>query len=235
MKSTVLSPCKQIAGALLILICSIGFSGCSSLANGNNELPSLFSVFATLEAHAKAGAVFTVQATPDGEPITLTTTANLDSEKLKVGDRFIIIYSNGDTYDPYIPGAIDLKNVLPVANGSVQAASKQQILAMQGVPYVVSECFRTGSFINVALRVPTTADPAHFNIYLDEATIASPTPQLYMIYDITSTGLSATTAFGSFNIADVWDLATCTGVNLNLGDTPAVIFKKNSQTKPDGE
>ncbi|MDE6300921.1 MAG: hypothetical protein K2M19_04325 [Muribaculaceae bacterium] len=212
-----------------VLITSLG--ACSSLTDKNEPLPSLFSVFATLESHSKTGAVFTVQSAPDAEPVTLTTNADLQAEGLEAGKRYIIIYANGDANDPYIPGAIDLKNVLKVANGNVQIATKQEIMALQGVEYSVVSMFRTGTYINVQLDIPSTSTPEVFNIYADRATLGNPLPDLYLIYQVNSTGLSHTTAFGSFNIAEVWNERGCTGVNIDLNGRPSATFKKESTEK----
>lgn len=216
---------NKVIPAFIAALLSLGLGACSSLTS-NDELPSLFSVFATLESHSKTGAVFTVQSAPDAEPVTLTTTANLEAEGLETGQRYIIIYSNGDTYDAYIPGAIDLKNVLKVANGNVRIASKEEIKALQGSEYQVVSVFRTGTYINVQLEVYSTATPTDFNIYADRATLNTPNPELYLVYNVPSTGLSRTTAFGSFNIAEVWDLPGCTGVTVDLNLHPAAKFEK---------
>ncbi|MDE7467824.1 MAG: hypothetical protein K2M61_05665 [Muribaculaceae bacterium] len=219
---------KRIAAAIAGSFIVIGLSGCSSLTDDKTELPSIFSVFATLESHGKTGAIFTVQdpKTPDAAPIRLTTNANLEAEKLETGQRYIIVYTNGDGYNPYIEGAIDLMHVLKVGNGDVQIASKEEINAMRAVAYTTVSCFRTGDYVNVELRVPTTSTPKAFNLYADRATLDNPRPSLYLVYDVNSTGLSSTTAYGSFNIAEVWDAPDCTGVTVTMADNSVALFEK---------
>ena len=101
---------------------------------------------------------------------------------------------------------------------------------MQGTTdYQVEALFRTGSYINVQIKVPSTGTPSAFNIYADRATINSPYPQLYLIYQLNSTGMSYTTAFGSFNIGEVWNARSCQGVNIDLMSHPAAKFEKEQQ------
>ena len=74
--------------------------------------------------------------------------------------------------------------------------------------------------------MPTTSTPKAFNLYADRATLDNPRPSLYLVYDVNSTGLSSTTAYGSFNIAEVWDAPDCTGVTVTMADNSVALFEK---------
>ncbi|MGM9859463.1 MAG: hypothetical protein ACI31C_01785 [Muribaculaceae bacterium] len=189
--------------------------------NDDDEPQTSFLIFATYSEATSAGSVFTAQRNLDSPLVTYTTSVVLDGEHYKVGNRYIINFTNA-TNSCYESGPITLLYIVDVCNGSITEASSEEIADVSVDPLEFLMIQREGHYINVQAVAYVNIQPTLFNMYVDRATINNEVPDVYFGFksDVIS---SQKQLFGSFDIASVWDLPTCKGICIH--------YKANNENK----
>lgn len=183
--------------------------------NDDDEPTPSFLIFATYSEATSAGSVFTAQRNLDSPLVTYTTSVVLDGEHYKVGNRYIINFTN-DTNRCYESGPINLLYIVDVCNGDITEASREEIAEVSVDPLEFLMIQREGHYINVQAVAYVNTQPTLFNMYVDRETVNNEIPDVYFGFksDVLS---SQKQLFGSFDIASVWDLPTCKGICIHYG------------------
>ena len=183
--------------------------------NDNDEPTPSFLIFATYSEATSAGSVFTAQRNLDSPLVTYTTSVVLDGEHYKVGNRYIINFTN-DTNRCYESGPINLLYIVDVCNGAITEASRDEIAEVSVDPLEFLMIQREGHYINVQVVAYVHTQPTLFNMYVDRETVNNEIPDVYFGFksDVLS---SQKQLFGSFDIASVWNLPTCKGICIHYG------------------
>lgn len=210
-------------------------TACSDDDN-NGSLPSLdgtFQTIVTYEGSNDNGSSFTVTEPGTDVLTTFTSVKKFPTEgetALQPGTRVLIFYKN--TADKrYQSGPIDLRGVSLIFTGEAQAKPQSEISPLR-VDYMdVSLAELSGTYININARA-AAGTPRVFDIYFDEATVASEFPQAFVVFETDSHSARERQLFGSFDIASVWDQSTCRGIRLTYmtDDGPeSQTFNKGTQ------
>lgn len=183
--------------------------------NDNDEPTPSFLIFATYSEATSAGSVFTAQRNLDSPLVTYTTSVVLDGEHYKVGNRYIINFTN-DTNRCYESGPINLLYIVDVCNGAITEASRDEIAKVSVDPLEFLMIQREGHYINVQAVAYVHTQPTLFNMYVDRETVNNEIPDVYFGFksDVLSRQKQL---FGSFDIASVWNLPTCKGLCIHYG------------------
>jgi len=160
---------------------------------------------------------FTTREENDSPLVTFTWSSPSDMTKnLTKGNRYLITYTNASK-QRYASGSITLVQILEIFTSKVTEKSIAQINEMQKSPVSIQLTERSGQWINIIGTAPYNSLPATFALFVDEATINSSIPEVYVgfVSDSSSSTASDKTIYGSFDIAPVWNLKTCKGIRLH--------------------
>lgn len=187
-----------------------------SNSNGNDDNQQLMSVFATLVTKTETGMVFTTSEY-QGSPIVTYTTPAYTQFKGEVGNRYVIwFYKESTATTPYVSGAINLNQINEPFYSDLQYASLEEIkskLCNEG--YCTYRHSGTG-YLDVTFYAPIEQRPKLFAAYVDQATVESDFPDIYICYEPDLTYGTPQTFFGSFKIESLFDRLTCDGFNLHF-------------------
>lgn len=199
---------------LAFILCVVMMPMLTACSDDDEPTPS-FLIFATYSEASSAGSVFTAQRNLDSPLVTYTTSVVLDGEHYKVGNRYIINFTN-DTNRCYESGPINLLYIVDVCNGDITEASRDEIAEVSVDPLEFLMIQREGHYINVQAVAYVNTQPTLFNMYVDRETVNNEIPDVYFGFksDVLS---SQKQLFGSFDIASVWDLPTCKGICIHYG------------------
>lgn len=185
--------------------------------NDDNDTPQLetFMCIATLESATEKATTFTTREDGDSPLVTFTSTRTFEKDQVIVGNRYLLAYSNASG-KRMESGLINLLGLYKIFNGNIQTASLEEIEKLRKSPISVNELQRSGTYINLFTSAPVIADPKTYNLYVDEATIDTPTPDVYIGFvSDTQTATQEKSFYGSFSISNVWSRPSCKGINFH--------------------
>lgn len=223
--------CTFLLSCLAALFLSVTFTAC----NDDKNSPALdaFAAFATLQSQSDDGAVFIISEEGDSPIVTLTTNRKLQEGLLKNGERCIIYYTN-ESGKKFQSGTIELLGVSPVFSSSVEFKSKEEIERMFDAPYNLDGIERTRTYVNAVITAPG-ADARTIALYVDEATRDNDVPEAYLVFVPAGESPAESTYNASFDIAPVWNIASCKGLNIHYqtySENKNVIYTKTIQITP---
>ena len=113
-------------------------------------------------------------------------------------------------------GMINLLGLYKIFNGNIQTASLEEIEQLRKSPISVNELQRVGTYINLFTSAPVITDPKIYNLYVDEATIDSSTPDVYIGFESdTQSATQEKSFYASFSISNVWSRPSCKGIRFH--------------------
>ncbi len=193
------------------------FTSCNSDDDPKPQLES-FMAFVTLTQNNDNGCIFITQEKDDSEVVTYTCSQKLDEKSFKVGERYLINFSN-ESGKRFQSGPIVFHGYLPIASSKSQAKPHTLINEYTSDPVNVSMVERAGTYINVEATAPVAYQLREFAIYVDETTVNNEYPEAYIVLKTDNVGASDKIFYGSFDLSPVWMLSTCKGVNLHYNTT----------------
>lgn len=194
-----------------------------------------FLAFVTFSNSTAEGSTFTTYAEGDNNFVTLTSNYELDTDDYPLGKRYIISYTNASGIR-FQSGAITLYGIYNVLNGSVESAPIEEITSLQTDVYYPTLIERSGTYINIEASAEMSEQPQIFNLYVDEATIDSDIPQVYLCFKTDHAAGSMLTMYASLDLSSVWTRSTCKGICLHYyksGILTSQTFSKQTITPID--
>lgn len=210
---------RALSGIMMVLLLLPAFTSCNS-SDDNKDRDTIFAIFVTLASQNGDQLSFTAQEDSDSDIVTYTTTLKLNPGQVTVGKRYVLLFTNGTTDKPFQSGPVDVINIYNIYNGSIAAKTQQEIDAASTAPFSVTNITRTGKYLNLEINAETDAIPRAFTVYVDQATLTNEYPVVYIALDADVKGLNFSTLFGSFDIAEVWNLRTAKGITVKSVLTP---------------
>ncbi len=201
---------------LAILLVGLISVSCSSDGEKSGDgLPSdMCADFATFENTSGNGSVFTLRKSGDSELITLTAPVRIDVGKIKPETRLIIYYTPSGGQMPYESGPIDLYGITAIQNGTPEPTPLAKIESWTSQSMKMVSLTRSGEYLDVWAELSLDARPERFTLALDEATADSAYPELYLVFTSDSQIGRVRQYYASFDLSDIWDLASCEGVKI---------------------
>lgn len=197
---------------LIVSALALSLGSCNSL----NDEPQreVFSAFATLYSMADGAFTFTIQANGSSDAVMLTSNF-VAMSTLTVGSRYVIAYST-PTNEPYKSGSMTLYEIYDVVQNDAVEASEDEISGVTIDPVSVTYLSITGEWLNATAIAPLIVEPRLFNAYVDESTLDSPYPDVYIGFRSDDTGaFYQRTFFGSFNITSLREMSDIEGITVH--------------------
>lgn len=224
-----------LSKSLLIGAAALLATACSDDDNNtNNPLDGTFSTFVTYEGSSDEGSSFTVTEPGTTRLSTFTSTKTFPTEgenALQPHTRVLIYYKN-ESNKRYQSGYINLRGIAKIFNGDAPIKPQSDITGLRTDMIDVQEAELSGTYINVVAAANATT-PAVFDVYIDEATVEEEYPRAYVVFRTDSPNARQRMLYGSFDIAEVWNRATCRGIELHymtIAGKKTATFPKGSQS-----
>ncbi|MDO4320423.1 MAG: hypothetical protein Q4C34_07595 [Bacteroidales bacterium] len=229
----------HILTAMLVMASTL-FTSCNS--DEPTPTTEVFGTFVTYEGATELSKdwnlTFTTREENDSPLVTFTWSSKAEPDKnLVKGERYLITYTNA-SQQRYASGSITLMQILQIFNGKVTPKPLSEIKDMQKDPYRILLTERSGQWVNLIGVAPFNVLPKTFCLFVDEATINSSIPDVYVGYvsDTNSATISDKELYGSFDLAPVWNLPTCKGIKLHYsttsGETSKTFLRNNGPLTP---
>lgn len=188
---------------------------CNSNSGGNNGGQDAQIVrFVTLASKSDDGSSYTYYDAQDN-PFTLTTTLKINNTDIKPGHRLILAYNCNWGYADK-SGAVDALNVYNIINGTLSTGPSTQLTSPQ---YYV-EPSQTGPYLNVQARVSVINQPKSYRVVMDETTVDSNWPTVYLFFESDNEGDGAIKEiYASFDMSAIWNNDKYDGYTLKTAVT----------------
>lgn len=168
-------------------------------------------------------ATFTLVKVDDTPAITLTADRPViidsDDDKDAPPVRMLISYIPADGM-PYSGGPVRLLSASRITQAPVATEWKDEYDSWNAYPVYVYSMWRSGSWINLHMRITYSDEPRIFCLATDPATISSETPDLYLVHVLENpVNNHDRSYYASFDISSVWDLPHVKGVNVHVANS----------------
>lgn len=223
---------NQLALALFAVVLGLGAASCN---DNKTDYQEMFMAFVTYTSSSDNGSVFTTRPNLDETPVTFTSTVVLAEKDYPLGQRYIIGYTN-QSGERFQSGPINLMSIMKIINGKVEKATPEAIKDLTSTDVTMDLIQREGTYINFQATGPIQIQPKKFGLYVDENTITDKVPQVYVGFETDNTGGTMRTFFASIDIADIWNLPTCEGINIHFkvnGVDKELLFERKAHITPD--
>lgn len=220
-----------------IALC-LGFQSCNSDNDEPDPSPTIYTNIVSYEEGTSGGSTFTYRERGDSPLITLYSSQALKAETFKVGTRIIIQYTSEST-DQNQDRQITLLAAANVEGQgkAVESATAESTNNWNSDGVAVQALYRSGDFVDVQFTGYLGDQQAKAAMYVDETTLDSEQPQLHLIFGPYSGMVTTPYIFyGSWNIANIWNLPNVKSVKVNFNGTGAigssVVLTKDSDIRP---
>lgn len=207
---------KPLNITAIALLASLAISATSCSDEEYNHR-ALLSEIVTATKNTPRGAEFELIRYDDSPAVTLTAPGMAVKDEL-IGKRVLLRY-----YSPPGSGAtaeeIEIAALSPINCDTARVAAIDTI-AWNATPVYLNSIWRSGTYINLHLRVIYTETARLFNLTVDSATINDAVPQLYMCHDTFGAPDNYMfETYGSYDISKIWNRSTCTGIDIHINDS----------------
>lgn len=163
-------------------------------------------------ADAGAPARFILDGLDDSGAVTLTFAGVSVDKELEGGRALLRYYPAADGAEARALG------VAPINCGAVRDAA-MDTTGWDADPVEMISMWRTGDWLNMRMRVSWSADPRLFHLVVDESTLTSACPVMYLVHNLRGASPSyLTETYASWDISRVIDLSTCEAFQVRVND-----------------
>lgn len=196
---------------LAIALTAISIGSCSDEEYNHR---ALLSEIVTATKNTPQGVEFEFIRYDDSPAITLSAKGTNVRDEL-IGKRVLLRYYE----EPVNSGSIEIAALSPINCDTARVAAIDTI-AWNATPVYLNSIWRSGTYINLHLRVIYTETPRQFNLTVDSGTIDDAVPQLYMCHDTFGAPDNYMfETYGSYDISKIWNRPTCTGIDIHINDS----------------
>lgn len=187
----------------------------SFTACNNEPAPEIFTNFATLESANPASLTFSVQESPDSEPVLITADVKFDISKLEIGGRYVIYYAYVDNV-PSANRKVDLYYGITGTFGSkMSKADNEQVTELFNNNYNTLYIACAGDWLNLQFAA-SMWNQSTVELYVDEETLDDEYPQVYFcVNEVTPNDFNQAYFYASFNVSSLLSLPSAKGFIVN--------------------
>ena len=203
----------MVSAALSLSLASCGESG----VDGEVEMSCTDIV--TFEGNEGDNAVFSFQKVDDSPLITLTSRRTLDYEGLEPGCRMLIRYNPPDN-QAYTSGLITLLGAKVITQSALFTEWSADFDGWDNNPVYLYSAWRTGSYLNVHVRLTYSTEPRVFCLAANPETLDSPWVDVYLVHRLPCDTDSFERAYyASFDLSPVWERPEVEGIRLHVANS----------------
>lgn len=185
----------------------------------------------TLQSLSENGFTVTLRKENDSPLVTLTFNQKLTNLGIEVGERFLLEYKP-ESGIAYTSGPATAYAYRPIINGNLLEGTAAEYNHWGTFSVELNSIWRTGEYINIMALCDYVNQPAKFALVVDEATLDSPIPDAYLIFE-PDKGVDGSTkaAYASFDIKSIWNDSKYTGLRVFVvthSGTKRTVFAKDN-------
>lgn len=202
---------------LVTLIMSVTLSCADEGVDGPVGIP-LWDIV-TFEGNIDGHANFSFRQVNDTPLITLVADRAIPADDLEGGERMYISYLP-ESNTSYTSGPVTLYSAAIINQAPMETAPIIDLPDWNRDPVYVYSAWRSGTYINLHVRLTYDREPRTFCLVADEATISSPTPDIYLVHTMAQpSDYHDRVYYASFDISDIWERPDVTGVRLHIANS----------------
>ena len=189
---------------LFIVTLSAIFVSCRDNTPGDPNNLDVSWTIATFTGNIDGHATFEFRKADDSPIITLTAQGEIETnDNLKPQARVYIAYIPA-CGDPYSSGSVTLTAVNTITSSDVTVADVDLLKGWDADPVYLLTAWRSGEYLNIYCRIPYDTNPRRFGLSVDETTLASTRPQLYLCHEMAEdVNTFMRSYYASFDISSV--------------------------------
>lgn len=212
---------------LLLTLLMLVATSCRDNEPGDpNRLDAAWTL-ATFTGNLDGHATFEFRKDGDSPLITLTAQGEVTlTDDLQPGARVYIAYVP-QSGDPFASGTIRLLTLSTITSSAATVADAATLSGWDATPVYLLTAWRSGEYLNVYCRLPYDKTPRRFGILIDETTLSSPRPQLYLCHEMPAeVNTFMRSYYASFDISS---LLTTPGIqaldlHINNSNLPTTLY-----------
>lgn len=193
-----------LAAATVLTACS------DDKNNGMNQY--VFTDYVTLTGDNDNGATFTMHVDMNSPLLTYTSTRRLPSDKVKVGQRCVIMYTFPDGREfqangqiARSSGPIDVSAYQTCINGGIEWKTSEDTNRFMTNSVQCQGAWIAGNYLNFNVAGLYRNEPKAFKLVADEATIDKAMPDVYLIFEADDqVGGAWKEIYASLDVSDIW-------------------------------
>lgn len=210
---------RKGAPLLCVLLMSV-LSACRDEPERPEDGVAIYQNIATYTGDDNAGhSQLQYQEVNDSPIVTLTLQGRLNQEQVKPGTRLMVTYTLPAGVAYGTSTNIEARSLNVIYNGEVKtdATALPSLEETEGI-YVMT-LYRSGSYLNLMAQLPASSGKREFELVADAATLGDEIPQLYLTTQAENEQGFNRKTVASLNMAPVWELPSCKGVEVHVKNT----------------
>lgn len=222
---------KTTLWVLMLALAAVVATSCNTETHADND--GILYDIVTFQSQSEDGSVFVLQTGPSTPEILLSSTRQLDLEKVPLGSRVVIAYTTRNGLKPTVNSPIDLITLAQVHTADlIKAAS-----GFESEMVSLTSTWLTGTWLNFDLNANVSEQPKKFELVVDESTLDQKMPTVYLLFESDDPRATQKHCYASFNVAWLWEDPRYDGFTLIVcnGNGPHKYeFKSRETIKPVG-
>lgn len=204
--------------ATVIACCALILGSCREEGfDGTVEMP--LTDIVTFNGNSGGKASFTLIKVDDTPALELTADRAVNVEQERIPARMLITYlpASGEAYTS---GPVRLLSASLINSAPVVTQWREEYDGWDRDGVYLYSMWRSGSYLNVHLRLTYTTDPRIFCLAADPATLGSAWPELYLVHQLDKPVDAHDRAYyASFDLSPVWQMPGVEGVRIHVANT----------------
>ena len=201
----------------LILLLLLSLTSCSD--DEPSDTAYLYDIV-KLESDSQSGSVFTLCKPGSDKIITLTARQRVDTRKVPVGNRLLLMYVPASGAEAYQSCEVTAKGYGTIVNGDLTMVEGSEIEGWDnGAVYLLS-AWRAGNYLNIHCRLPYQQPPRSLSLMMPEIQADATYPDVYLVDDADIDVATFERAYyASFDITTLIEDTDVKGFTLHLNNS----------------
>ena len=201
----------------LLLLAILSLSACT------DEEPSdtayIYDIV-KLESDSQNGSVFTLSKPGSDKIITLTARQRVDTKKVPVGDRLLLMYVPASGAEAYQSCEVIAKGYGTIVNGVLTNVESAEIEGWDDDVVYLLSAWRAGKYLNIHCRLPYQQPPRSLSLLMPDAQTDASYPDIYLVDEADIDVATFERAYyASFDISSLIDDASVKCFTLHLNNS----------------
>lgn len=218
--------CPTILSVIIpALAATLMLTGCRSEGGPWEENVLTYDIVRLASQDKSSGTTFTLTLPDADQLITYRVDhQTIDTTKVKQGDRLMLAYRLSGNRAPYTSGAIIPVGYSPIINANLLETENlgEEYPDYDRDPIYLLSMWRSETCINLHFRATYSEKPRTFALVMEAGEADAEVPSLTVAHTLAegeNPDNFMRESYASFDIAEVWNRATCRGVTVTINNS----------------
>lgn len=201
----------------LLLLAILSLSACTD--EDPSDTAYIYDIV-KLESDSPNGSVFTLSKPGSDKIITLTARQRVDTKKVPVGDRLLLMYVPASGAEAYQSCEVIAKGYGTIVNGVLTNVESAEIEGWDDDAVYLLSAWRAGKYLNIHCRLPYQQPPRSLSLLMPEVQTDASYPDIYLVDEADIDVATFERAYyASFDISSLIEDASVKGFTLHLNNS----------------